>query len=76
MTIGTRKAAPAGCAFVNGYALLFTFEQGQVLLWLVEFQEDKNRFSNYRLLRYVTDLFEKHPNALVIPAVLFTDGTK
>ncbi|MFH0726555.1 MAG: Rpn family recombination-promoting nuclease/putative transposase [Pseudomonadota bacterium] len=56
--------------------ILFTFDQGQVLLWLVEFQEDKNRFSIYRLLRYVTDLVEKHPDALVIPTVLFTDRTQ
>jgi hypothetical protein len=56
--------------------ILFTFDQRQVLLWLVEFQEDKNRFSIYRLLRYVTDLLEQYPEALVIPTVLFTERIK
>jgi hypothetical protein len=27
--------------------ILFTFDKDQVLLWLVEFQEDKHRFSIY-----------------------------
>ena len=53
--------------------ILFTFDQRQVLLWLVEFQEDKKRFSIYRLLRYVTDLLEQYPEALLIPTVLFTE---
>ena len=53
--------------------ILFTFDKRQVLLWVVEFQEDKRRFSIYKLLRYVTDLMEKYPDALMIPAVLFTD---
>ena len=53
--------------------ILFTFDKRQVLLWVVEFQEDKRRFSIYKLLRYVTDLIEKYPDALMIPAVLFTD---
>ena len=52
------------------------FEQGQVLLWLVEFQEDKRRFSIYKLLRYVTDLLEQYPDALLIPTVLFTKRGK
>ena len=52
--------------------ILFNFEEGQVLLWLVEFQEDKGRFSIYRLLRYATDLMEAYPRATVIPTVLFT----
>ena len=56
--------------------ILFTFENGQVLLWLVEFQEDKGRFSIYRLLRYVTDLMEQYPDALVIPTVMFTARNK
>ena len=30
----------------------------------------------YKLLRYTTDLMEAHPQALVIPTVLFTDRTK
>ena len=52
--------------------ILFNFEEGRVLLWLVEFQEDKGRFSIYRLLRYTTDLMEAYPRATVIPTVLFT----
>jgi len=56
--------------------ILFHFERGQVLLWLVEFQEDKRRFSIYRLLRYATDLMEAHPQATVLPTVLFTKRAK
>ena len=52
--------------------ILFTFEAGEILLWMVEFQEEKRRFSIYRLLRYATDLMERYPLAAVIPAVLFT----
>lgn len=55
--------------------ILFSFERGKVLLWLVEFQEDKSKFSIYKLLRYTTDLMEAHPDALVIPTVLFSDRT-
>lgn len=53
--------------------ILFRFDRRQIILWLVEFQEDKAKFSIFRLLRYVTDMTESHPNALVIPTVLFTD---
>ena len=56
--------------------ILFFFENQQLLLWLVEFQEDKAKFSIYKLLRYTTDLMEAHPHALVIPIVLFTERTK
>jgi len=56
--------------------ILFHFENQQLLLWLVEFQEDKTRFSIHKLLRYTTDLMESHPDALVIPTVLFTDMKK
>ena len=52
--------------------ILYRFENGQVLLWLVEFEEKKGRFSIYRLLRYATDLMEQYPESLVIPTVLFT----
>ncbi|GAG93041.1 unnamed protein product [marine sediment metagenome] len=34
--------------------ILFSFENQQLLLWLVEFQEDKANFSIYKLLRYTT----------------------
>ena len=53
--------------------ILFSFDQQQILLWLVEFQEDKTKFSIYKLLRYTTDLMEAYPTALVVPMVLFTD---
>ncbi len=56
--------------------ILFHFENQQLLLWLVEFQEDKAKFSIYKLLRYTTDLMESHPDALVIPTVLFSDRKK
>ena len=56
--------------------ILFTFEKDQVLLWIVEFQEDKHRFSIYKLLRYATDLMEQHPDALMIPTVLFTEKAR
>ncbi|SMP47916.1 hypothetical protein SAMN06295888_104207 [Desulfonatronum zhilinae] len=36
--------------------ILFHFTRGSLLLWLVEFQEDKDKFSIYKLLRYTTDL--------------------
>ena len=56
--------------------ILFSFENQKLILWLVEFQEDKAKFSIYKLLRYTTNLMESHPHALVIPTVLFTDRTK
>lgn len=56
--------------------ILYTFEKRQLLVWLVEFQEDKKRFSIYKLLRYATDLMEQHPDALIMPAVIFTDRKK
>jgi len=56
--------------------ILFSFEKQQLLLWLVEFQEDKTKFSIYKLLRYTTDLMEAHPQTLVIPTVLFTERKK
>ncbi|WP_035240303.1 hypothetical protein [Desulfobacter vibrioformis] len=56
--------------------ILFHFEKQQLLLWLVEFQEDKSKFSIYKLLRYTTDMMEAYPDALVVPTVLFTDRIK
>ena len=56
--------------------ILFKFEKRQLLLWLVEFQEDKAKFSIYKLLRYTTDLMEAYPEATVVPTVLFTDRKK
>ena len=53
--------------------ILFSFDKKQLLLWLVEFQEDKSKFSIFKLLHYTTDLMECYPYALVIPTVLFTD---
>jgi len=62
--------------FVLDMPILFSFENQQLLLWLVEFQEDKSKFSIYKLLHYTTDLMECYPQALVIPTVLFTDRTR
>ena len=55
---------------------MFRFDDHQLLLWLVEFQEDKARFSIHKLLRFTTDLMEAYPKAMVIPTVLFTDRKK
>jgi hypothetical protein len=68
---GKRKLTDRGLEL--DMPILFTFDAGQILLWLVEFQEDKRKFSIYRLLRYVTDLMERYPLATVIPTVLFTE---
>ncbi len=54
--------------------ILFTFAGHKLLLWLVEFQEDKQKFSIHRLLRYTIDLMEAHPDAVVVPTVLFTES--
>ncbi|NJL58685.1 MAG: hypothetical protein HC887_02595 [Desulfobacteraceae bacterium] len=56
--------------------ILFSFETRKLLLWIVEFQEKKSDFSIYKLLRYTTDSMESHPDATVIPTVLFTDRRK
>jgi len=56
--------------------ILFTFEHSKIILWLLEFQEDKSKFSIYKLLHYVTDMMEAHSQAIVIPTVLFTDRRK
>ncbi len=54
--------------------ILFTFRGGQkLLLWLLEFQEDKAKFSIYKLLHYAADEMEAHPDAIVAPTVIFTD---
>ena len=42
----------------------------------MEFEEEKSRFSIYRLLRYTTDLMEAYPQATVLPTVLFTRRRK
>lgn len=52
--------------------ILFTFQKGSLLLWIVEFQEERKRFSIYQLLRYSADMMEQFPAAVVIPTVLFT----
>ena len=56
--------------------ILFSFEKQQFLLWLVEFQEDKSKFSIHKLLIYTVQLMEAYPDAKVLPTVLFTDRTK
>ncbi|TYT74494.1 hypothetical protein [Desulfobotulus mexicanus] len=56
--------------------ILFRFKEAAVVLWLVEFQEKKQKFSIHQLLRYTTDMMESHPNARVVPTVLFTRREK
>ncbi|MFP4582368.1 MAG: DUF4351 domain-containing protein [Desulfococcaceae bacterium] len=68
-----RKRQLADGHLVLDMPILFRFDDAEIILWLVEFQEDKKRFSIYKLLRYTTDMAEEHPEALVIPTVLFTD---
>lgn len=67
---GKHKLADRG--LVLDMPILFTFEKGSLLLWIVEFQEERKGFSIYRLLRYTTDMMEQFPKAVVIPTVLFT----
>jgi len=53
--------------------IIFHFEQKTIVLWLVEFQEDKEKFSIYKLARYTVEKMEAYPEYTVIPTVLFTD---
>ena len=39
--------------------ILFSFEKGQILLWLVEFQEDKEKFSIYNIRQIRQRLIRK-----------------
>ena len=52
--------------------ILFSFENQQLLLCLVEF---KTKFLIYKLLRYTTELMKTHPQTLVIATDLFTNRT-
>ena len=56
--------------------ILYNFKRNKVMLWLVEFQDDKDHFSIYTVLHYLTDLMEAYPNMLIIPTVIFTDRKK
>ena len=71
-----KKHRLSDAGLVLDLPILFHFENQQLLLWLVEFQEDKSKFTIYKLLRYTTDMMEAHPAALVVPTVLFTDRKK
>lgn len=54
--------------------ILYTFQNNRrLLLWLMEFQEDKAKFSIHKLLRYTADKMSAHPDALVVPTVIFSD---
>jgi len=53
--------------------VIFHFEHESVVLWLVEFQEDKDKFSIYKLIKYTSDKMEAYPDYKVVPTVLFTD---
>jgi len=56
--------------------IIFHFDKGTVVLWLVEFQEDKHKFSIYKLLKYTADKMEAYPDYTIVPTVLFTDRKK
>ncbi|MEZ4526269.1 MAG: hypothetical protein R2941_10150 [Desulfobacterales bacterium] len=67
-----QKLTDAG--FLLDLPILFTFRnRKQMLLWLTEFQEDKQKFSIYKLLHYTADKMEAYPEALVVPTVIFSD---
>jgi hypothetical protein len=72
----TKKRRLADAHFALDIPLLFTFAGHQLLLWLVEFQEDKAKFSIYHVARYIIDLMEAYPQTVVVPTVLFTDRKK
>ncbi len=56
--------------------VMFTFETHKLLLWLIEFKEDKSDFSICQLARYTVDLIEEHPGVDILPAAIFTDRRK
>ena len=58
------------------FPIIFHFEQESIVLWLVEFQEDKSKFSIYKLLKYTADKMEAYPDYTIVPTVLFTDKKK
>ncbi|TWI62849.1 hypothetical protein LZ24_03337 [Desulfobotulus alkaliphilus] len=62
--------------FVLDIPIRFRFENGTLILWLLEFQEDKYKFSIYTVAHYGIDYMKAHPGAIVIPTVLFTDRKK
>ncbi len=70
----TRKDKLADGHLALDIPILYTFRNNRkLLLWLVEFQEDKSEFSIYKLLRYTTDKMEAYPDALVVPTMIFSD---
>jgi len=62
--------------FILDLSILFHFARKKLLLWLLEFQEEKSKFSAYKIAHYTLDMMEAHPDAVVIPTVLFTDRKK
>jgi len=58
------------------FPIIFHFEPVSIVLWLVEFQEDKSKFSIYKLLKYTADKMEAYKDYTVVPTVLFTDKKK
>lgn len=72
-----RKRKLSDAHLVLDMPILFSFQEArQLLLWLVEFQEDKAKFSIHKLAHYTLDMMEAHPQAVVVPTVLFTDRTR
>jgi len=47
----SQKGGDAESHLALDMPILFTFEKHELLLWLVEFQEDKSKFSIYKLAR-------------------------
>lgn len=58
------------------FPIIIHFDKGTIVLWLVEFQEDKHKFSIYKLLKYTADKMEAYPDYKIVPTVLFTDRKK
>ncbi|MDM8515116.1 hypothetical protein QUF76_02865 [Desulfobacterales bacterium HSG16] len=71
-----KKRRLADSNLILDMPILFSFDNQQLLLWLMEFQDDKLKFSIYKLLIYTAELMEAYPKALVVPTVLFTDRKK
>ncbi len=53
--------------------LRFTFQNGALLIALIEHQHSKAGFSIYKLGHYTLDLMEAYPSLGVVPMVVFAD---
>ena len=59
--------------YLNDYTSVKHFDSGKIDKQIAD---QKRCSSIYKLLRYVTDLLEQYPEALLIPTVLFTERIK